>query len=272
MASDNELLREYARSASEIAFAELVTRHLNMVYSAALRETGGDTGLAQEVTQLVFIDLSQKAANLVEHPALAGWLYTSVRWKAANVRRAEVSRDRRQLEYQSMSQLNSSESADATWRQVRPVLDDSLHELEEKDRVVIVLRFFEGLNLKQVGARLGLSENAARMRVDRALERLHPLLSKRGITCTGSALAAALIAGAVAVSAPAGLAASITAQAQGAAAAGSVLSAKVLKSAWATKKVILAGLAVLILGAIGSVQFFRYHRTLLLQLHQWLMR
>src|SRR5215831_13788028 len=99
MANDNELLREYARSASESAFAELVERHVNMVYSAALREMGGDPGLAQEITQLVFVELSRKAASLVRHPALAGWLYTSVRWMAANTRRAEDRRQHRELEF-----------------------------------------------------------------------------------------------------------------------------------------------------------------------------
>src|SRR6185436_3855574 len=118
MANDNELLREYARSASEAAFAELVHRHLNMVYATALRETGGDADLAQELTQLVFVELSRKAAGLVSHPALAGWLYTSVRWMAANTRRAEDRRQHRQREYQSMSELHSSDSADSTWQQL----------------------------------------------------------------------------------------------------------------------------------------------------------
>src|SRR5262249_46937700 len=205
MENDNELLREYARTASEAAFAGLVDRHVNMVYAGALRESGGDADLAQELTQLVFIELSRKAASLVGHPALAGWLYTSVRWIAANTRRAEERRRHRQVEYQFMSQLHSSDSTDSTWQQVRPVLDNTLHELEETDRAAIVLRFFEDLNLKQIGIQLGISENAARMRVDRALERLHDLLSRRGITSTSSALTAALVTCAVA-SAPTGLA------------------------------------------------------------------
>src|SRR5580765_3186585 len=134
MGNDNELLQEYARSASETAFAELVQRHVNMVYSAALREVGGNADLAKELAQSVFVELSRKAVSLAEHPALAGWLYTSVRWMAANTRRAENRRQHRQLQYESMSQLRSSDSADITWQQVRPVLDDTLHELDEADR------------------------------------------------------------------------------------------------------------------------------------------
>src|SRR4029077_15382571 len=138
--------------------------------------------------QLVFVELGRKATRLLRHPALAGWLYTCVRGMAANARRAENRRKRRQVEYQTMSQLHSPESPESTWQQVRPVLDDTLHELGEKDRTAIVLRFFENLSLKEVGMQLGLNENAARMRVDRALERLHRLFSKRGITSARSVL------------------------------------------------------------------------------------
>ncbi len=272
METDYQLLQEYARSASEAAFAELVKRHVNMVYSAALRETGGDATLAQELTQLVFVELSRKAAALVSHPALAGWLYTSVRWIAANNRRAENRRRDRQLEYQSMSQLNSADSQDSTWQQVRPVLDETLHELDDTDRAAIVLRFFEDLSLKQVGMQLRLSENAARMRVDRALEKLHSLLSQRGITSTCSAVAVALLAGAL-VPAPSGLAESITAKSVGMASSITNTSAKTWKSTVAAQKMVLAGAAaVLLLGTIGSIHFIRSHRSQILQVHQWFMR
>ena len=105
-----------------------------------------------------------------------------------------------------MAERHSSESPESTWRHIRPVLDDALHELAEADRVALVLRFFENLSLREVGTQLGVNENAARMRVDRALGKLQELLSRRGISSTSSALAVALVAGAV-VSAPAGLAA-----------------------------------------------------------------
>jgi RNA polymerase sigma factor (sigma-70 family) len=208
MATDNELLREYAQSGSEPAFKELVQRHLNMVYATALRETDVNPQLAEDLAQSVFVELARKAKSLEQHPALAGWLYTCVRLSAANARRAEDRRQRRQQEYQTMSELHSG-SPESTWRQIRPVLDDALHELAETDRAALVLRFFENLSLREVGTQLGINENAARMRVDRALDKMQELLSRRGITSTNSALAAALVAGAV-VSAPAGLAATIT--------------------------------------------------------------
>jgi DNA-directed RNA polymerase specialized sigma24 family protein len=89
METDSELLSQYAENRSEAAFAELVRRHVNLVYSAACREMCGDDSLAQDVTQLVFIELARKAERLIRHPALAGWLYTSVRCVSANFRRSE---------------------------------------------------------------------------------------------------------------------------------------------------------------------------------------
>jgi RNA polymerase sigma factor (sigma-70 family) len=271
MANDNELVQEYVRSASESAFAELVRRHVNMVYSAALRETSGDASMAEELTQLVFVELSRKAARLIRHPALAGWLYTCVRWTAANALRAEDSRQRRHLEYQTMSQLLSSESPESTWQQVRPVLDDTLHELGETDRAAIVLRFFEDLSLQQVGIQLGLNENAARMRVDRALRKLRDRLLRRGITSTSSALAAAMVAGAI-VSAPSGLAANIVTSAVGPSTAqATAASAKLLKSTLGAKKLMLIGTGgAFLLGTVGSILLLRSHPALAQHLHYWL--
>jgi len=271
MATDNELLREYVQSASEAAFNELVRRHVNMVYSAALREADGDTPLAEELTQSVFVELSHKAAGLIRHPALAGWLYTCVRWVAANTRRAEESRQRRQLEYQTMSQLLSSESAESTWQQLRPVLDDTLHELGEKDRTAIILRFFENLSLQQVGMQLGLTENAARMRVERALRKLRDRLTKRGIISSSSALAAAILVGAV--TAPSGLAANIATSAIELSATSSSTATGVLKSALTAKKLILVCTAgVVVLGTMSCAALFWLHPALVQRLHNWLMR
>ena len=267
MANDNDLLREYAESASEAAFSELVRRHVNMVYSAALREMS-DPHVAEELTQSVFVELSRKAASLIRHPALAGWLYTCVRWSAANARRAEQGRNRRQLEYQTMSQLLSV-SPESAWQQLRPVLDDSLHEMGEKDRTAIVLRFFEDLSLQEVGAQLGLTENGARMRVERALKKLRSRLSKRGITSSSSALAAAIMAGAI-VAAPSSLAAGIVTNAIG---LGGGVSTGVLNSSVIAKKLILIGAASAVaLGTIFTLALFWFHPALIQHLHYWLMR
>ena len=208
MSNDAELLRRYVEERSESAFTELVREHLNLVYSAALRQTSGDRALAEDLSQLVFTELARKAPRLLGHPSLAGWLYTTVRHVAANLRRAEQHRRQREEEAQSMNALLSADSPIEVWQRIQPVLDDALHELCEADRAVVVLRFLEDRTLREVGERLGLKENAARMRVDRALEKLRRRLARRGLTSTASGLTAALAIGVI-TPAPAALASTI---------------------------------------------------------------
>jgi RNA polymerase sigma factor (sigma-70 family) len=222
MREDAELLRSYAATRAEADFAELVRRHLNLVYSVALRQCGGDAHLAQDVTQMVFTDLARKAAALAEHRVLAGWLFTSTRYAAAKKVRGERRRRTREQEAQTMHEtITGPMAAHHDWDSVRPVLDEVIGELGVQDREAILLRFFEARDFASVGARLNLSENAARMRVDRALDKLHVLLARRGVTSTTTALGVALANQAV-VAAPAGLAATVaTAALAGAASGGS---------------------------------------------------
>jgi RNA polymerase sigma factor (sigma-70 family) len=208
MSNDTELLRQYLEGHSESAFQELVHRHINMVYSAGLRETGGSSTQAEDLSQAVFTELARKAPRLLNHPSLAGWLYTAVRHTAANTRRAEQQRRKREEEICAMSNLPDASSPAEDWEQLRPVIDESLHSLKESDRLAIVLRFLEGQSLRDIGVELGLTENAARMRVDRALDKLRDQLARRGITSVTSSLAAALVVGAC-TPAPAALGASI---------------------------------------------------------------
>ena len=211
MCDDTELLQKYVSERSEAAFAELVRRHVSLVYATALRETAGDRALAEDVGQAVFVELARKADRLLQHPILAGWLYTSVRHVSANIRRAEMRRQSREQEAQAMHESSAADSSEATWKQIRPVVDDAMHELNEADRAAVVLRFFQERSLREIGEVLGLSENAARMRVDRALEKLRLLLERRGITSTASGLTAALAAGVMAPAPPALAAAIVTA-------------------------------------------------------------
>jgi RNA polymerase sigma factor (sigma-70 family) len=220
MDTDSQLLEAYARDGSERAFRELVERHINLVHSAALREARGNVSLAEDITQAIFTELARRAARLVRHPALAGWLYTSVRLTSANVRRAEDRRQRREQEASTVHQLLGPDPTDVLWPQVRPLLDDVMHQLNDKDRTVVVLRFFEGQSLKEVGLALGLTENAARMRVERSLEKLRALLTQRGVKSTASTLAAVLAVGAV-MTAPSTLASTIATSALATAASGS---------------------------------------------------
>src|SRR2546426_2096261 len=247
---DNQLLESYATHGSELAFRELVERRINLVHSAALRESGGEVSLADDITQAVFTELARNAAALAHHPALSGWLYTCVRRMTANVRRAEHRRQRREQEAFTMNQLLNSDPTDNLWQQVRPVLDDVMHELNEEDRTAVVLRFFEGRSLKEVGLALGLTENAARMRVERSLEKLRGFLSQRGAKSTASTLAAVLAAGAV-MTAPATLASTVATGALAATASGSVTTSTMAKLLSIAKtKTAAAGALLVLIAAV----------------------
>jgi len=205
MTPDGELLQRYAETRSEDAFAELVRRHVNLVYSAALRQVNGDAPLAQDVAQTVFVDLARKAARLSRRATLTGWLYTSTHFAAAKAVRTETRRRRREEQFMR-EPIPASEPA-ADWEQLRLLLDTVMHELNEPEREAILLRYFENRPFAEVGASLGLGENAARMRVDRALEKLRAGLTRRGIAASAT-LASVISANAVQV-APASLAATL---------------------------------------------------------------
>ena len=240
MVEDKELIRQYAAERSETAFAELVRRHLNMVYGAALRQVNGDTHLAQDLAQTVFTRLAARAATLQEAASIAGWLYTNTRFAAVKAVRAEARRRAREQAAVSMNEMNSN----ASWNELRPMIDEALSELGETDREAIVLRFFESYEFSLVGAALGVSENAARMRVDRALEKLRAVLRKRGVAATGAALAGAL-AESSATAVPACLAAGIASAALTQAAATSAGSAASILKLIAMNKLSLAAIGVL---------------------------
>ncbi len=211
MSDDAELLRRYADTRDETAFAELVRQHLGLVYHAALRQCGGDAHRAEDVAQMVFADLARKSEKLSRRPVLAGWLYTSTRYAAAQAVRTEARRQAREREVHAMNQLlseNNSEPA-SEWERLRPVIDDALHALGERDREAVLLRFFEARGFAEVGRRLAVSEDAARMRVERALEKMRTTLSRRGVISTTTALAVALTSQ-TGAAVPAGIAASVT--------------------------------------------------------------
>ena len=209
MTEDAELLNRYAAERSETAFAELTRRHLDMVYSAALRLVAGDAHSAEDVTQQVFTEAARQAKNLTRHPAFVGWLYTTTRLMALRINRTEQRRKAREQEANVMNELLHDDTTPSDWSRLSPVIEDALHELSDKDRHAILLRFFQNKTLSEVGAGLNLTENAARMRVERALEKLRRQLAHRGITTTVSALAAVVSANAV-QSAPVGFAATVS--------------------------------------------------------------
>jgi RNA polymerase sigma factor (sigma-70 family) len=200
--TDQQLLRDYAGSRSEAAFAELVRRHIDLVYSAALRMVR-DPHLAEDVTQGAFVALAQNAKQLTNRPLLAGWLHRTSQNLAANAVRTEVRRRVREQKSAAMNEQLSNE-ADATWEHIAPHLDAALGELSETDRDVLLFRYFQGKSAREIAQTLGLSDEAAQKRVNRAVERLREIFAKRGVAIGTASLLVLISANAV-QSAPIGL-------------------------------------------------------------------
>ena len=218
MTDDMELVREFATRQSDAAFETLVSRHINLVYSVALRQVR-DPHLAQEVAQAVFIILARKASSLGPKTILSGWLYHATQYAGADALKTQRRRQHREQEAYMQSILNEPEPG--AWLQIAPLLDAAMLRLGEKDRNAIVLRYFENKNLREVGAALGASEDSARVRINRALEKLRKFFAKRGVMLSAAMIATAVSANSV-QAAPIGLAATVTTVAKGAAVATSI--------------------------------------------------
>lgn len=221
MTDDMKLAGEYAARQSESAFATLVSRHHNLVYSTALRQVRNPQ-LAEEVAQVVFIILARKAGSLNEKTILPGWLYRTACYVSNSALKQELRRQRREQEAYMES---LQQETDTTWKQMSPLLDEAMLRLGQAERDALVLRFFEGRSLNEVGAALGASEAAAKKRVSRAVEKMRAFFTRRGVAVSAAALTAALAANSV-QAAPGALAKSATAiaVAKGAAASGSTLA------------------------------------------------
>ena len=230
MPDDAELLRRYAATRDEAAFSEIVRRHLGGVYAAALRRLGGDAQFAEDVAQQVFTALARKAATVAGHRFLSAWLYTATRHEAANVVRRERRRKAREQHAHAMNEItHDSAQPPADWNRIAPILDDAIDGLGEADRAAIMLRFVEQRGFAEIGAALEVSTDAARMRVERALEKLRVRLGRRGLTSTLAALGIVLSAHAT-VPVPVALAASVT----GTALAGATVAAGSTVATWIT--------------------------------------
>jgi RNA polymerase sigma factor (sigma-70 family) len=247
MMDARELLAEYARSRSDAAFHELVSRFVNLVHSTAVRLVDGDADLAKDVTQNVFVDLSKMAGSLSNEVMIGGWLHRHTCFLASKTMRTE--RRRKIRERHAMELHSNDDHAAAHFQQMGPVLDDAINHLGSEDRAAILARFFEQRDFRGVGEVIGGSEEAARKRVNRALEKLQAILKRRGITLSTGALAAALSAGAV-NAAPVGLAGSIAATAAVTAAAGGGTTLMLLHVMNITKtQIAIVGVIALGLGA-----------------------
>jgi RNA polymerase sigma factor (sigma-70 family) len=263
MNDDLSLLRDYAHRGAEEAFAALVSRYVDLVYSVALRQVR-DLHLAEEVTQVAFIILARKAKSLGPKTILPGWLCRTARYTSANALTIQRRRQRREHEAHMQSTLNQPESE--AWQQISPLLDQAMEQLGRGDHDAIVLRFFRGLHFREVGAALGVGEDAAKMRVNRALEKLRRFFAKRGVVSSTTMIAEAMSTYSV-QAAPAALANSLAGLAvlKGAAATGSTLALingglKIM--AWTKISTAAVGVAVVGLATFSVIQ---HQRQVLLQ-------
>ena len=259
MKEDRQLLVDFCRNESESAFAELVSRYLDLVYSTALRIVGGDQSLAEDVSQSVFLHLARRAASLNGDVRLAGWIHRHTCFTAAKLVRTERRRKRRE---RIALERQENETADrCPWDLIAPHLDDCLNELKSADRESLILRFLNRLDLREVGNVLGVSEDAAQKRVSRALERLRTILKRRGFT--GSSLSSLLITHAV-TEVPLKLAASVVANSTGVDTG--VVAAKTLFDLIPAMKMNIAMASVVIVGMVSPILIhYRVEGRLLVQ-------
>ena len=250
---DSELLREYVACQSEKAFAELVARHLDLVYSTALRLVR-EAPLAEDVSQAVFLQLARKAPAIRQGNALPGWLYRVTYCQAANAVRGE--RLRRERETTAMNMMNDQTPPSTAWESIAPHLEEAMSALNHDDQNAILQRYFKDRSWREVGAALDLSEDAAQKRVSRALDKLRRHLARRGIAASASLIALAIASHAVQAAPPALVSTVTTTSLAGAAGGGiSTLTLTTLK-ALLMKKSILIAVATLALITAATIPVY----------------
>lgn len=259
---DWELLRDYAQGNAEEAFRALVERYAGLVYHAALRQAGNPQA-AQDVAQAVFIALARKADRLPRSTVLSGWLFRATRFAVANLAREESRRQRREQEAVMMTDMLQPEETEPVWKQITPLLDGALDRLSTKDREAILLRFFQDKTHREAAGLLGISEDAAKVRVSRALEKLRLIFAARGVAVPSLVLLAAFTAHG-AQAAPPGLTAAIASAAAAKGTAGTASSITLAKGAlkimaWTkAKTAIIVGVGVLVATGIAVESGVKY--------------
>jgi RNA polymerase sigma factor (sigma-70 family) len=252
--SDDHLLREFAATGTDEAFARLVGRHVALVYSAAFRQTANHA-MAQDVTQAVFIVLARKAPALHRETVLAGWLLRAVNYAVLDARKIDARRQIRENEATQMQLVDSTNESEGQWELLAPLLDEAIATLSAKDRNVVLLRFFEKKSFGEIGAVVGGNENSARVRAVRAVEKLRGFFRRRGVTVSAATLMGVLVTHAVEAAPPALGAALLAAGAAGGPPLAQALVPAVLRR-FRWKRWLRVGVAlalILLLAGVGTL-------------------
>src|SRR6185436_1133222 len=259
-----ELLQKYALRNDQRAFAQVVSEHVDMVYSACLRQVG-DRHLAEEVTQAVFVILARKDAALPDHIVLAAWLHKTARYAALNA--LKIERRRRIHERKAAEMAMELRNNGRDWVGMEPALDEGIAKLPETDRAAIMLRFFEKRSVAEVGRVLGVSEDAAGMRISRALEKLRVFFCRKGVVTSTAIIGSLMLRNGV-QAAPVNLQASIAGHAAAISEAtiGAYGAAPFVRGAlrmmfWEKARVAAAVLITMVMAGGGGTYLLHYFLT-----------
>jgi len=259
-----ELLQKYALHGDQRAFAQVVSEHVDMVYSACLRQVQ-DRHLAEEVTQAVFVILARKAAALPDHIVLAAWLHKTARYAALNA--LKIERRRRIHERKAAQMAMELRNNGRDWGGMEPALDEGIARLPETDRAAIMLRFFEKRSVAEVGGALGVSEDAAGMRISRALEKLRVFFCRRGVITSTAIIGSLMLRNGVQAApvnlqaAIAGHAAAISEATVGAYATAPFVQGDLRMMFWEKARVAAAVLITMVMGGGGGTYLLHYFLT-----------
>ncbi|PWU18372.1 MAG: hypothetical protein C5B50_09295 [Verrucomicrobia bacterium] len=261
--SDMRLLQEYAERGVEEAFTILVGRHLGMVYHAALRQAR-QNALAEDVVQTVFTLLARKAGRISSRALLSGWLYNTTRFVAMRALRDEVRRQRRENEAPPMNVLcEPTQTSDET-EQVGPLVDEALAGLSNRDRQIVLARYFDEKSFPEIALATGAGEEATKKRLQRALEKMRGNLRARGVVIGIGALGTAM-ARLNAQALPAGLSAgavsSMALKTASGAIAFSALTRGTIEIVRWTKIKTASAAAVAVIGGLGAFTWHEQHRA-----------
>jgi RNA polymerase sigma factor (sigma-70 family) len=265
---DHRLLADFRAAGSQAAFAQLVARHLDLVYSIARRRVG-DAHLAEDVTQAVFLTLARKASSIGSDVVISGWLFNTARLVANNAMRLRQRQQKRELSARGFANPTgvspSPRQSSPDWDAIAPHLESAMDHLGRGERDAVLLRFYQGMSFKEVAGAIGISEDAAAQRVSRGVAKLRAYFAAHGVNTSADALTMGVAAHAVAA-APAALQSTVATSANagaGAASAGGTTPTATTLSNGAIHAMAIANLklavavvaAIMLTGTVGVVSY-----------------